>query len=483
MPLQQLVTTRPLLDRRYRVTQLLAIGGMGQTYLAEDTKRPGNPLCVVKQLKSHSPQILEKARELFARESNILEKLGEHPQIPRLLAYFEDNGEFYLVQEYIEGKTLAQEFYSQQVWSETQVINLLSQLLEILDFVHDRGVIHRDIKPTNIILRKKDNKLVLIDFGAVKEITTQMVNLEGLTSVTVAIGTLGYMPSEQSQSRPKFASDIYSLGMMAIFALTGIAPNQISKNPQTEEIIWRDLTEVGDALGNFIDQMVKYNFQERYPSAIEAKQALQEILPQSNTVEAVTNLIVKKSIRTKLIATGIVLLSSLAGGGYYYLDRSRNTSVLPLTYENIDYGIQMKYPDNWKLEKIEDPFGNIVRFYPQKSQAKTVRVTIEVEKIELNTSVDEYTTSTIGKIIKYLPEAKIISSQPITLGTKAAHQIIYTGKNLDNNLTNKYLQIWLLETERAYLLSYFAPEEKYQDFIETVEQIMIPSLAIGKVVN
>jgi serine/threonine-protein kinase len=137
------------------------MGGFGQTYIAQDTRRPGNPICVVKHLKPGTdPRVFDTAKRLFNSEAETLEKLGNHDQIPRLLAYFDENQEFYLVQEYIEGHTLAEELIPGKRWSESQVIQLLQEVLEILEFVHRQGVIHRDIKPDNIIRRASDNKLV-----------------------------------------------------------------------------------------------------------------------------------------------------------------------------------------------------------------------------------------------------------------------------------------------------------------------------------
>ncbi|MDJ0901064.1 MAG: protein kinase [Xenococcus sp. MO_188.B8] len=474
---------------RYRILSKLGKGAFGQTYLAEDTQLPDNKPCVVKHLK---PQLtdeltLQAAQKLFPREAEVLNKLGEeHRQIPRLLAHFEENGEFYLVQEFIEGKDLSQEIFADKKLPEAEVIEILDEVLDILAFVHQQNAIHRDIKPSNIMRRDKDKKLVLIDFGAVKELTTQIVDHKGLTTVTVAIGTPGYMPSEQSQSRPKFASDLYSLGMMAIFALTGIEPKNIRKNPQTEEIIWRDETPVSDNLGDFIDRLVKYNFRDRFPSAVEAKAALQGIIKIPSTFFPEPIQKPKKSgfFGVKKIVTAIALLLTI-GGGYFYVRKLQEPSGLLLTYENIDYGIEVDYPDNWILEKVEDPFGTVVRFFPENGQGETepILVTIEVENIGSNVYLDEYTTSTITKITKYLPEAKIISSQPITLGKNSAHRVIYTGKNRGINFTSKYLQIWLLEENRAYIMTYVAPEDRYQDFVGTVEKMIIPSWKVGEVFN
>jgi serine/threonine protein kinase, bacterial len=160
------------LSGRYKITKTLGSGGFGQTFLAEDTQIPGNPICVVKQLKplSNSPEQLAKAKELFKQEAEKLVQLGRHDQIPELLASFQDGDDLFLIQQYIEGQTLDTELQPGQIWPEQKVIQFLLDLLPVLDFIHKAGTIHRDIKPPNIIRRNRDNKPVLIDFGAVKEV-------------------------------------------------------------------------------------------------------------------------------------------------------------------------------------------------------------------------------------------------------------------------------------------------------------------------
>ena len=269
-----------LLDRRYQVTQVLGAGGFGRTYLAQDTRRPGNPICVVKQLKpvSSEPGFLETARRLFNSEAETLEQLGNHDQIPRLLAYFEEDQEFYLVQEFIEGHTLTQELQPGQRWEESRVIEMLSEVLGILEFVHHHNVIHRDIKPDNIIRRKSDNKLVLVDFGAVKQIRTQLASVYGQQlSNTIAVGTPGYMASEQALGQPRPSSDIYALGIIGIQALTGLMPISFQEDLSTGEILWQQLVPVSRGLENVLTKMVRYHFKDRYQSAAEALQALQQL--------------------------------------------------------------------------------------------------------------------------------------------------------------------------------------------------------------
>ncbi|MBD2571132.1 serine/threonine protein kinase [Anabaena lutea] len=269
-----------LLDHRYQVIRILATGGFGQTYIAQDTRRPGHPICVVKHLKPNStdPKIFETAKRLFNNEAETLEKLGNHDQIPRLLAYFDENQEFFLVQEYIDGHTLNEELIPGQPWSETQVMQLLLEVLGILEFVHQEGVIHRDIKPDNIIRRAADYRLVLVDFGAVKQLSSPLVTAGGQLTATVAIGTPGYMPTEQGQGKPRPNSDIYSLGIIAIQALTGVPAKQLQEDPNTGEILWQHFIPVNYRLAEILSKMVRYHFKDRYQTATEALQACKELL-------------------------------------------------------------------------------------------------------------------------------------------------------------------------------------------------------------
>jgi CHASE2 domain-containing sensor protein/predicted Ser/Thr protein kinase len=262
-----------LLNRRYKISKILGTGGFGRVYLAKDTQRPGNPVCVVKKLMParQDTKFLQVARRLFNTEAEILEVLGRHHQIPELLAYFEDNQEFYLVEEYIQGHTLSEELAPvQNVKNESFVIDLLKGVLEVLAFVHQHRVIHRDIKPTNIIRRAQDNRLVLIDFGAVKLMQPPSEQTE---LATVAIGTRGYTPPEQFAGHPRLCSDIYALGMIGIQAITGILPQELQPDPQTGNVMWRQ-EQVSEELAVILDKMVCYNFSDRYQSAAAVLQDL-----------------------------------------------------------------------------------------------------------------------------------------------------------------------------------------------------------------
>ncbi|MEW6493765.1 MAG: tetratricopeptide repeat protein [Cyanobacteriota bacterium] len=263
---------------RYKIISQLGQGGFGATFIAQDQHLPGSHQCVVKQLKPQAadPLTLEIARRLFDTEAKVLYKLGNHDQIPQLFAYFEDNQEFYLVQELIEGDDLSKELIPGKQLSEDKVISLLKDILQILDFVHQQHVIHRDINPRNIIRRKQDGKLILIDFGAVKQVSTQVVQ-GGQSNYTVAIGTPGYHPSEQANGHPKLSSDIYAVGMVGIQALTGLMPHHLPINPDTDEISWQERASVSPEFVEVLDKMVRYDFRQRYQSASLALQALNDL--------------------------------------------------------------------------------------------------------------------------------------------------------------------------------------------------------------
>ena len=223
-----------LLNNRYQVLRVLGSGGFGKTFLAEDTQMPSSKRCVIKQLIPviNNPQLYQLVQERFQKEASILEELGDrHSQIPRLYAYFSEGGEFYLVQEYIEGQTLSEKLQQQGVFNEVTVKEILINILQILEYVHSKGIVHRDIKPDNIILRFSDSKPVLIDFGAVKVTMNTEMSPSGNSSQSIVIGTPGFMPMEQIAGRPLFSSDLFSLGLTAIYLLTGKIPQDLPTEP------------------------------------------------------------------------------------------------------------------------------------------------------------------------------------------------------------------------------------------------------------
>ncbi|HEY9825658.1 MAG TPA: protein kinase [Stenomitos sp.] len=302
-----------LLSQRYKLIKVLGSGGMSETYLAEDTQRPSNPQCVVKKLQpiSREPKLLEIARTLFHREAEVLEKLGEHDQIPRLLAHFEENKEFYLVEEYIRGHSLADELHPGRQWPETEVIHFLLEFLPILEFIHDKNVIHRDVKPANIIRREEDGKLVLIDFGAVRQVQADLTASNPAIAATI-VGTYGYMPNEQAYGHPKLNSDIYALGIICLQALTGLMPSQLLVDNQTGEFQWPEFVSVSPGLAALLTKMVRYSSKDRYPNAAETMKDVKTLQTKIKTALSGRSELPKlPPVRKPLVLIGLGLASAV----------------------------------------------------------------------------------------------------------------------------------------------------------------------------
>ena len=298
------LTTGQLVGGHYEVVARLGGGGFGETYLSKDLHLPDRPIRVIKRLspRSQETSVLQLSRRLFETEAQVLYRLGTHPQIPQLFAHFEELSEFYLVQEYIDGKDLSHEFVRGKIWEQFTVVDLLQNILAVLKFVHQNNVIHRDIKPENVI-RRRDGQLFLIDFGVVKEIASSTLIATGepeqLTNYTVGIGTPGYTPSEQAHGEPKFASDIYAIGMMGIQALTGLQPSHLGKD-ENLEILWRQhAPKVDPEFADILSRMVRFDFRQRYANAeiaYEAIKAFSDRYPIPNINHSLATVLISSDI-------------------------------------------------------------------------------------------------------------------------------------------------------------------------------------------
>ncbi|NJK66019.1 MAG: ABC transporter substrate-binding protein [Microcoleus sp. SU_5_3] len=319
----------PLLNNRYRIIDKLGEGGFGLTLLAEDTQMPSRRCCVIKQLKSHTnnSNIDESVRERFAQEAAVLEKLGEgHSQIPKLYGHFEENGLFYLALEWIDGETLSDRLKAAGKMSEAQVKEILTSLLQILNYIHDKQIIHRDIKPQNVLLRKSDDRPVLIDFGVVKETIDLAVNTGG-SNVTASMGTPQFMSPEQAGGRPEYSSDLYSLGLTAIFLLTGKWPQELETDSQTREIVWQNhAAKMSVRFAAVLDKAIRFHPRTRFTTAQEMLAALQEPvianLPSSEAQNSVSLTSKKRWI------VYLILISLIALGVGSFCFRSQLISFL-----------------------------------------------------------------------------------------------------------------------------------------------------------
>ncbi|MEG3911554.1 serine/threonine-protein kinase [Microcoleus sp. w2-18bC1] len=272
-----------ILGGRYLPVRLLGQGGFGAAFLARDRYTPAMRQCVAKLLQpsvSLTPPQLKIAQTLFEREAAVLEELGnEHSQIPSLLAFFEltvtslqpgkNDQFFYLVQEFIDGKNLEDEQAVKGRFSEAETVEVLREILKVLDFVHSRGSIHRDIKPANI-MRGKNGRLYLLDFGAVKQVTQSV----GSAKASTGIYSLGYAPPEQMSGQEVYpATDLYALGVTCITLLSGLQPTELFDSYRNEWN-WQSRVQVSSRLAHVLDRMLLSAPSQRFQSAREVEAAL-----------------------------------------------------------------------------------------------------------------------------------------------------------------------------------------------------------------
>ncbi|MBW4634747.1 MAG: protein kinase [Iphinoe sp. HA4291-MV1] len=276
--MQPPITTDTVLQNRYRITQTLGQGGFGRTYLAQDQRR-FNELCAIKELipTATAGYAWEKAKELFQREAAILYQI-QHPQIPQFRERFEQDQRLFLVQDYVAGKTyrtlLDERKATESAFTEQEVLQLVRSLLPVLDYIHHQGIIHRDIAPDNIILRKGDRLPVLIDFGVVKELATKLQSPDNTMPATT-VGKYGYAPSEQIQTGRAYpSSDLYALAVTAIVLLTGKEPQDLFNEHQLTWN-WQHWVTVNPQFASVLNRMLSQKVSDRYQSATEVLQALQ----------------------------------------------------------------------------------------------------------------------------------------------------------------------------------------------------------------
>jgi eukaryotic-like serine/threonine-protein kinase len=547
---------------RYYVVKQLGRGGVGVTFLAQD-QQCFDSQCVVKQLKpkTTNPQTLTIARKLFNREAEIMNRLGHCDRIPRLLAYFEQDHEFFLVQELIEGHDLSQEIVSGQPWSEAKTLAMLKDVLEVLLIVQQNSVIHRDLKPSNLMRRRQDNRIILIDFGSVKQVSTQIIDAAGQVKQTVAVGTKSYMPMEQMMGRPGFYSDIYALGVIAIQALTGVEPRELPVDDDGE-IIWRrklnPRVHYQPRFLDLLDQMVRYRHQERYASAgavladlkqLDAAQnndketqiipktkpevATAQSLPSSNipgesvvlfppvppqnnklatpipvvsntngvppTSNALVSLVPKPALSrktkrpsksprskfkilpqvfpqtlSKIFPWFLGLLAMVMGlGGWFVIKQPTERPKIKMSlYANYNQGFRVDYPQNWSKENRDDFWATGVVFSsPLENDADQFKeqVSVLVEDLPQNLALAEYTEQSLAEI-KQLSDPTIGQAQSITMGANEGRQIVYHGE--ENGNTVQRMQTWSVSENRAYVITYTAIPESYDDYLPTVEKII-----------
>jgi eukaryotic-like serine/threonine-protein kinase len=449
---------------QYDITKFMGLGRFGETYLAKSKELPGHPQCVLKRYRPYqAEQPLALVKKSFEVQSELLYQLGQHDQIPRILAKVEDEDNLYLVQEYTEGQLLSAELIPEQPWNQAQVVGLLQDTLGILEFVHHQNFIHQDINPKNLIRRWRDGKFVLLGCSGVKDIAGIWKQpIEG--SPVELIGTPGYISFEQEEGNPQFNTDIYALGIIAIQALTGTT--EIDKDPETYQLSWQHLTSANLKLVAIIDRMVRPDYRNRYQIAREVSDDLRNFMQSQLQPSHWDNLrphLIFGAAAAALFA-GLAIPKFLPGEKIIPVASSINGND-PIIYQNKQ--IQINYPPQWQKEELPNSAtGEVVTFWsPQEQSSLRPNLTVSIAPLSATqTSLAKYTEESIAELKKSLPNAKIIASQASKLADRPAHQIYYSGKPA-GTAELQSLETWTTVNGKAYLLLYRAQPADYATYL------------------
>ena len=269
---------------RYEILKDIKDDDFIKAYLVKDKDVPSQTTYIVKKLipASKDADTLAKIRRFFAERLKDREKLNGHSQIPKLIASFEENQEFYIVQELVDGHNLDKEILPNALWNETKVIALLIEILNILEFVHRQNLSHLNLKPANLKRRRSDEKIVLIDFGALKEICASTLDAEQSARTKLTSFLSDGLPKEATE-RSEVSRDIYAVGAIGIQALTGVHFKDFSIDKNTHEIIWRYATPdkpmvaINNDLVKILSQMICHDHNKFYSDVTEALKDLRTL--------------------------------------------------------------------------------------------------------------------------------------------------------------------------------------------------------------
>lgn len=281
------------LDGRYQVKEILSARLWARSYLAQDLHRPSQSECIIHHLKTIpiEPNYANVMRGLFAQEAATLEQLGTHAQIPQLLAWFEDEHGFYAVQEWVNGQPFSQELQPQRIWHDEDVLYFLREVLHPLAWVHQHGGVHGNLHPDNLLRRREDGRLVLIDFSSMGMLQHALMAVHGLFIPDQKAAQDGYQPLEQIQGLACAASDVYALGMIAIAAWTGMKPTDFRVDANnTVEVLWQEYvppsrSPLQQQLVTILNMMVQWDLPQRYANASEVLAVLPEPIAIAAPVE------------------------------------------------------------------------------------------------------------------------------------------------------------------------------------------------------
>ncbi len=472
-----------ILHSHYKIIKVLGLGKSGIAYLAEDLDLINSPLYVIKEIQyvNNDGSIPRSIEQLFESQGSIAYRVGQHPQIPSLVAKFEENGNRYLVREYIDGNFIAEELSTDEIWSQTQVFDFLMDLIGILCFIHSFRYIHQDINPHNIIRSNADGRFHLIGFSAIKDLEHKWEDISD--NYLPDPINYSYVPYEQSQNAPQFNSDLYAVGAIAIQALTGKFP--IDRDPDSYELKWKDEVAIDHKAIKIIDRMVRPDYRNRYQSALEALQDLQSLaleqIPVSKSHRFNPYLIFGSAACVLLTGFGLIQLlpqstnqPPLLPSKVVAVDpQSTNISSRLGLKQYVDKisGVNIKYANNWEQAEAYNILTGETAIFNSPNQISSGKyrenISIRIENLtDSQTTLSSYTKLAIAEIKKYDLAAKIIESSSTTLSKQPANLVVYTGKN-ENLLPIKTLEVWTIDRGKVYILTYKAEPARYYQHLET----------------
>ncbi|MDB9303922.1 serine/threonine-protein kinase [Nodularia spumigena CS-591/12] len=491
---------------RYQPLETLAKGGFGATFKAIDLDSVNQRLCVLKRLDikdNNDYNTVKKIKEAFKREAIVLEYLGDNSgNIPSLHDYFcltAPASHTYpqqelncLVQQYIEGEDLSKELKEKGRFSQQEVLDVLKQILPVLQFIHEHKeqVIHLDIKPSNIVRERDTQKLVLIDFGAVKPV----VKVKTSSEKSIVFGTEAYAPPEQRDKNPVFSpsSDLYALAASCVELLTGQSP-KIFRDKNNNEWHWRKQYPqiVDENLAKILYRMLRPHPDARFQSAREVITALNEgetaitsnnPSTNSNSGGDVTTIITSRPKVLKFVL-GTALFLIIIGVSIKLYPRTLqpiSSFSTSLSFKDTTSGMEIQYPENWQLQEQQaSPLTGwtIARIVPKDiiPSPLSPEFLINIEELSQSETLKDYTNLAIQQIQASAKDVKILKSQSIKLHQREGYQVVYMGQDSIYNVKFKAMQVWIIDHQKAYVMTYRAEEKLYDQFLNPVEQTMIKS--------
>lgn len=489
-----------VLRDRYRIVREISQEEFSAVYLAEDRNNPGNSGCEIERLQPDQDSAVlgskswQKVRELFNFETDALQKLNQHPQIPQLLAYFEENREFYLIREFINGESLASRLQA-GLLEEAEAIFWLEETLKILDFVHQQSILHLKIRPSSLIQQYQDKVIYLTEFGTLKN-SLLSVNNRSSISKDINISDSGFIPIEQQQGKPNFTSDLYALGKTIIYALTGDTADLINLDIETEQTSTtqnRNHPEIiiSSRLIAVLSKMTSEQSSDRYQSAAEILAELDKqqkvitlpppfvinnYLPQTQITNKDAAAIKSKSKFTQNILWLLLILPFIAALITLVFGISKRTYKNFAIYTNENYDFSIKYPKNWSSKELEDPItGEVVVFSsPRESSSDFFleNVSISVEYlISPKTTLDEYTTLVFDKIKQNKNnQIEVYEEKQAKIDGHPARKVVYSRQ--ESGLLLRQMETFTIRDDRVYIIIYTAERAKFSKFLGDAQKIV-----------